>query len=224
MNNGIITIYHVPKAKYVIKQETIPSGYLSLLHSTTINPIKSNFNKTVTFQIASTTSVTKLSSTPITAPSLDNNTLNNWTSFSSRIVSNSNSTVINDVDQVPRVIVAGSQNSTQISASINSTSSVALNTSFTSLTNGSAIIHTIGLGNYSLPNSTSLVSIIPTVVANVTNSSGYIAATPITNVISGQEMIIPIIKSLIPSFGGLEQINVQSQQIYDLLVLILIGL
>src|SRR5256886_9874119 len=54
-------------------------------------------------------------------------------------------------------------NSTAIDEAINSISSVSLNASFAPLTKGSSIISTIGLENYTLPNSTSLVSVIPTI-------------------------------------------------------------
>src|SRR4029077_19967037 len=121
---------------------------------------------------------------------------------------------INNVDQAPQVILAGSRNSSAISASVNSDSSLLLNTTFAPLTNGSTIINTIGLENYSLPNSTNVVSVIPTIVANVSTTSGYIAATPpISEVIPGQEMIISVADPLIPNFGGLKSITVQSSLI-----------
>jgi hypothetical protein len=98
-----------------------------------------------------------------------------------------------------------------IDAAVNSQSSVLLNASFAPLTKGSTIIGMIGLENYSLPNSTNLVSVIPTILANVNSTSDYVAATPpLSGIVPGQEMIIPVTDSLLPSFGGLKKIDVQS--------------
>src|SRR2546430_5621951 len=104
-------------------------------------------------------------------------------------------------------------NSTAIDEAINSISSVSLNASFAPLTKGSSIISTIGLENYTLPNSTSLVSVIPTILAKVNDTTDYVASTPpLSGIIPGQEMIIPVTDSLLPSFGGLKQIDVKSSQ------------
>jgi len=65
--------------------------------------------------------------------------------------------------------------------------------------------------NYTLPNSTSVVAIIPTVVTTVNPTSGQVIATPpLDKIIPGQEMIIPVANSTIPGFGSLKEIDVQS--------------
>ncbi|MBI3640538.1 MAG: hypothetical protein HY223_09550 [Thaumarchaeota archaeon] len=215
--NGIIKISQVPKGKYVINQRNIPPGFFSLLVSTVKNVHPSHVNQTVMFPVVPTSiDLAKLPPKPIPSPSLNDNAFNKWTSsFSARIVSNTNSSIIiNNVDQTPKIILAGSGNSPAISTSVLSESSVLLNTSFAPLTSGSTIINTIGLENYSLPNSTNVVSIIPTIVTSVSTSSGYIVATPpLAEVIPGQTMIIPVVDPLIPSFGGLKAIIVQSSPI-----------
>ena len=214
LSNGQIVISHVPKGKYIIHQVSIPTGFFSLISSTIKNVHASHLNQVATFHVVPTNvDLTKLSSTQLMAPSLNDTTLGKLASVSARIVNNVNSSIISDVDQTPQIILAGSANSTAINASINSTSSILLNTSFSPLTNGSTIVNAIGLENYSLPNSTNLVSIMPTVIANVSTTSGYVAATPpVSGVIPGQEMIIPIPDSIIPSFGGLKKLDIQSSQ------------
>gem|GEM_PF-4873993 len=213
ISDGMIKISQVPQGRYVINQVSIPSGFLSLLGSTTININPLNLDQTVTFQvIPAGTDLSTLKPTPITSPSLSNTTFNQWTrSFFATIVNNVNSRIITNVDQTPQIIVVGTQNSMAIETAINSQSSVLLNASFAPLTKGSAIINTMGLENYSLPDSTNVVSIIPTIVAKINNTTDYVAATPpLVGIIPGQEMIIPITDSLLPSFGGLKEIDVQS--------------
>ena len=212
--NGIIKISQVPIGKYVIRQVTIPPGFLPLLRNTVRNIHPTHLNHIVTFPIISKNAdLTHLQSDSISSPSLSDNAFNKWKSaYSARIVSNTNSrTLINNVDQTPQLILAGSKNSSAISASITSSSSLLLDTSFAPLTNGSTIVNTIGLENYSLPNTANVVAVIPTIVTNVSTTSGYIASTPpISEVIPGQEMIISVADPLIPSFGGLKSITVQS--------------
>jgi hypothetical protein len=215
--NGIIKISQAPMGKYVIRQVTIPPGFLSLLKQTARNVNPSHLNQMVKFPVVpKSTDLTQLSSTSIPSPSLSNKAFNKWkSSYFAIIVSNTNSrTSINNVDQMPQVILAGSRNSSAISVSVISASSLLLNTTFASLTNGSTIVNTIGLDNYSLPNSTNVVAVIPTIVTNVSTTSGYIVSTPpISEVIPGQEMIISVADPLIPSFGGLKSITVQSSPI-----------
>ena len=215
VNDGMIKISQIPKGRYVISQVSVQPGFLSLLGSTTININPSDLDQNVTFQVILTnTDLATLPPTPITSPSLSNTTFNQWTRlFSAIIVNNVNSSPINSVAQTPQIIIVGSQNSTAINTAINSISSVSLNASFAPLTKGSTIINTIGLENYSLPDSTSLVSVIPTILAKVNDTTDYVASTPpLAGIIAGQEMIIPVTDSLLPSFGGLKQIDVKSSQ------------
>jgi hypothetical protein len=211
-NNGVIKISQVLEGKYVIKQVGIPVGFFSLLGEIVVHIHPSQLDQIVQFQVvAASTKPDQLPLTPITPPSLDDNTIGNWTSFSAKAVHNGNSNVTNNINQGPGIILAGTANSTAINAAINSTTSISLKTSFATLTNGAAVINTIGLKNYTLPNSTSIVPIIPTIVTAVNQTSGQVVATPpLTKAISGQEMITPVADSLIPSFGGLKQLDVQS--------------
>ena len=212
-NDGTIKITQVPQDQYEIDQVSIPAGFSSLLLSTTITINEATLDQSVTFQVIPiNTDLTTLPSTPITSPSLNNDTFTQWTkTFSATIVSNGTSSNISSADQTPQVIVAGTQNTTEIEAAINAVSSVVLDTTFPPLTTGSTIIDTMGLENYTLPNSTNVVSVIPTILAQVNDTTDYVVATPpFSEIIPGQQMIIPIADSLLPSFGGLKQIDVQS--------------
>ena len=107
--------------------------------------------------------------------------------------------------------MAVKSNTDAISTAINSQSSILLNTSFPLLADGQTILDTISMPVYTLTNSTSDIAIIPTVVTTINSTSGqFVATPPLAKIIPGQEMIIPVADSLIPSFGGLKEIDVQS--------------
>ncbi|WP_166286217.1 hypothetical protein, partial [Candidatus Nitrosotalea sp. FS] len=142
---------------------------------------------------------------------LNSTTLDLWTqSFSAKILNGTISTVIDNATQLPQEIVVGNQNIAGINEAQNFQSSISLNTSFPSLTNGTTVVNTINMTNYTLPNSTSVVSIIPTIVTPANTTSRQFIATPPLNIVPGQEMIIPVADSAIPSFGGLKELDFQS--------------
>jgi hypothetical protein len=212
ISNGSIVISNVPVGTYQITQISIPSGFSPLLGSVSVTVDTTHLDQTVVFQVVSLgTSVANLPPTPITPPSLNTTTFEKWTSFSAKVVSNTGEINVTNVDQTPQIILAGANNSTAIKDAVNSQTSVVLDTSFASLTSGSEIIKTIGLNNYTLPNSTNIVGIIPTIATPVNSTSGYVVATPpLQEIIPGQRMIIPVSNSTVPSFGGLKEIDVQS--------------
>jgi hypothetical protein len=212
INNGSILISNVPLGTYQINQISIPLGFSSLLGSVSVTVDTTHLDQTVVFQVISLgTSVTNLPPTPITSPALNTTTFEKWTSFSAKVVSNTGTTPVTNVDQTPQIILAGANNVTAINDAMNSQTSVVLDTSFAPLTSGYNIIKAIGLDNYTLPSSTDVVGIIPTITTPVNSSSGYIVATPpLLKIIPGQRMIIPVSSSTIPSFGGLKGIDVQS--------------
>ncbi|HYL67489.1 MAG TPA: hypothetical protein VEU72_10125 [Nitrosopumilaceae archaeon] len=138
-------------------------------------------------------------------------TLSNTTSSAVTSIVGNLTSKINNVTQLPQIIIAEKSNVTAVNAAIISQSSVLLNKSFAPLASGITIVNAIGLPNYTLPNSTSVVAVIPTVVTTVNQTSGqFVATPPLSKIIPGQEMIIPVADSLIPSFGGLKEIHVQS--------------
>ncbi|HEV2192358.1 MAG TPA: hypothetical protein VGR54_01930 [Nitrosopumilaceae archaeon] len=213
VNNGIVKVANVPTGTYNITQTVTPAGFTSLLKSTIATVAPTQMDPTIIFQVTSSaTNLSQLPPTSITAPSLSSATLNTWiTSFSATIVNGSTSTTVTNVNQLPQIIIAGKSNATAISTAVNSQSSVLLSTSFPPLTSGLTVISTIGLPNYTLPNSTAVVAVIPTTITTVNSTSGQIVATPpLVRIIPGQQMIIPAADSSIPSFGGLKKIDLRS--------------
>jgi hypothetical protein len=210
MNNGIILISQVPQGRYVVTLANAPTTFFPLVRSTITNLHGVHMNQIIVFQVIPiTVNLSQLSPVQITVPELKDDTLAKWNSSSAKLVNNINSIKVTNVNQGPQITVAGINNSTAINNAINTEPSVFLNTFFAPLTKGSTVINTIGLENYSLPNSTQLATIIPTIVANV--STGYVAATPpMSGVIAGQQMIITVANSLIPSFGGLKELDIHS--------------
>jgi hypothetical protein len=108
---------------------------------------------------------------------------------------------------MPQIITA--ESASALDAAINSQSSVLLDVSFPPLTSGSTIINTVGLPDYTIPDSTSGIAVIPTIVADTDATSGQVIVIPLGKINSGQEMIISVTDSLIPSYGGLKEINLQ---------------
>jgi len=176
----------------------------SLVSEATINITSNSATDSTTLSMIS-------SPISISAPLLNPTTLNTWAAVSATVVNSIVSNTINNVNQLPQVMVAGISNTNAVINTINSQSSILLNIVFPPLTSGTTIISAIGLPNYTLPNSTSVATIIPTVVTTVNPTSGQVIATPpFDKIIPGQKMIIPVTNSVIPSFGGLKEIDVQS--------------
>ena len=211
-NNGIIKISNVQTGVYNITQTVAPAGFTSLLKSSIITAIPQLSDPTVAFQLASVpTDLSQLPPTSIASPFLNSTTLGTWiTSFSANTVNSSATAAVTNVNQLPQIIIAGKSNTTAINAATSSQSSVLLNTSFPPLTGGSTIINTFDVTPYTLTDSTSVASVIPTIVTTVNSTSGQVISTPPITIIPGQEMVIPVTDSLIPSFGGLKEIDLQS--------------
>ncbi|HJT10815.1 MAG TPA: hypothetical protein VJ771_08535, partial [Candidatus Nitrosotalea sp.] len=202
------------------------SDTVSTLANTTSDTVSTLANTTsdTVSTLANTTSVTALSQfvnsetdstflSPefVESPLLSSNTLKLWlTSFSAKTLDGTISSTIHNVSDLPHVLVAGKLNTTAINEALGLQSSILLNTSLPPLASGSTIIASIGMPDYSLPNSTSVVTVIPTVVTTLNSTSGQFIATPPFNITPGQEMLIPVADSAIPSFGGLKELDVQS--------------
>ncbi|HEY8109253.1 MAG: hypothetical protein ACHQW9_01300 [Nitrososphaerales archaeon] len=84
-----------------------------------------------------------------------------------------------------------------------------MNISFPPLTSGLTIINTIGLPDYTPLDSISGIAVIPAIVADTDAMSGQVIVIPLGKIIPGQEMIISVDDSLIPTYGGLKEISLQ---------------
>ena len=194
---------------------TIPTGYNVLGNSTIYTSDHTNFNGITVFRVTLiSVDLTKLGKTIITsAPNLNGTILNKWeSSFAAIKINGTTSTNIKAVQSLPPIISAGVSNSSQVTDAINSQASVFLKTSFTQNTNGSDIIQSLGVPLYSMPQSSSVVSVIPTIIASsgVSSPSQTVTTPPLDHIVPGQQMYIPVQSSTIPSTGGLKMMNIQS--------------
>src|SRR6185312_14193607 len=179
--------------------------------SDTVSTLANTVTQTLSNQEIVTLNDSQLLPAFVPAPMLNSTTLDLWTqSFSAKVLNGTISKIIDNATDLPQEIVVGKQTAANITEVQNLQSSILLDTSFPSLANGTTVIDTISMTNYTLPNSTSVVSIIPTIVTPPNATSGQFIATPPLNIVPGQEMIIPVSDSAIPSFGGLKELDFQS--------------
>lgn len=146
----------------------------------------------------------------VTPPVLGPETLGLWKSLSANVVSDNASVPLKFESQLPAVVAAGALNLTATSAAEDLQSSVLLDASFSLLAGGTDIVKEIDSPGYLLPNTTSVVTVLPTFVTRQVGTSGQFVATPPFNLVPGQAMMIPIADSAIPGFGGLKDLEIQS--------------
>ena len=210
---GRVTIERVPFGTYNFTMTAVPSGYNVLGNSTSHEVHPTQINGIAVFRVATQdTNLQLMQPTVITTqPSLSNATYTTWTSTYSAIVRNqSSTTTISKVSDLPPVISVGNATSAStVNNAILKQASVQLTTSFASQTNGTHIIKTFGVLNYSLPKSPELTSVIPSFVTQASgNQPQYIATPPLEKIIPGQVMIMPVERDLLPSWGGLSKLEV----------------
>jgi hypothetical protein len=214
-NNGRAVVTLVPYGPYNITMVNIPTGYHVLGNFTIYTVDNTNHNGTTIFRLVSeSTNLTSLGKTVITSsPNLNGTVLSNWkSSFDATKVNGSSSTTIDSVTNLPPILSAGSSNQSQITDAVNSQASVLLKTSYSQNANGSYIIQSLGAPTYSMPKSSSLVSVIPTIIASSSTSSPdqTVTTPPLDKIVPGQQMYIPVQSSVIPSTGGLKLLNIKS--------------
>ncbi|MBI5697454.1 MAG: hypothetical protein HZC29_02935, partial [Thaumarchaeota archaeon] len=143
----------------------------------------------------------------IIPPVLDTETLGTWvSSFDATLVSNNVTNTIINQTQLPQIITAGANFTDEL---IDSQSSVLLDVSFPSLTDGLTITDAIGLPNYTISDVTSVISTIPTIVTSSNSTTGQFIVAPLGQIIPGQQIIILVESSVIPRYGGLKEIALQ---------------
>ena len=211
--NGIVSISMIPFGTYDINMTTIPAGYNVLGVSTTYTEGPTQINGKITFRLLSdTVDKSTMKNTIITTqPSLNNTVLNTWSSTFHATKVNITSSTISSVGQLPPILSAGSSNATAIAQAVSNQATVQLNTTFSSSTSSLNIIKTLGVPEYSMPQFSNLVSVIPTIATTNDVHNGQIITTPpLSVIVPGQSMVIPVQDSVISNSGGLKQISVQS--------------
>lgn len=215
-SNGRVVVSIVPFGAYNVTMTGIPAGYNVLGNSTQFTVDNTRANGTITFRIVHTnTDLTTLAKTVITdAPDLTSSTLSNWTSTFNALKVNVTSSHINSVASLPPILSVGINNSSETKSAISSQASIVLSKSFTPNTSGSVVLQTLGIPTYSVPKSSNLTSVIPSFIAttNVGDSSQTVTTPPLDKIVPGQHMLIPVQSSVIPSTGGLKQLDVKSNK------------
>ncbi|MDE1878458.1 MAG: hypothetical protein KGI07_08045, partial [Thaumarchaeota archaeon] len=212
-NNGRAIVTLVPFGSYNITMTTIPAGYNVLGNSTIYTVHNTNLNGTAIFRLAPINyNLKTLPPTVITsAPNLNSTTLNLWSpsGFDAVKINGTVHTSITKVQGLPPIISVGSSNS-GLSNAIANQVTVSLKTSFADNTAPTTIMNTLGVPAYSMPKSSNVTTVIPSIVGTTsTSSTNQIVTTPPLNkIIPGQKMIIPVETSVIPQTGGLKQLNV----------------
>ncbi|MGI0047077.1 MAG: hypothetical protein ACREBB_07820 [Nitrosotalea sp.] len=215
-NNGRSVVVLVPFGSYNITMTGIPHGYNVLGNSTSYTTGSTQLDGTPVFRLVPVgTSLSNLGSTVTTTPpSLNDTTLNTWqSSFNAVKINGTNSTAVNTVQSLPPIISAGINNQTAINTAISNQATIQLQTSFASTTSGTTIINTLGVPEYSMPKSSDLVAVVPTIVATQgpsTTSSETVTTPPLDTIVPGQKMILPVEDSAIPSTGGIKELDAQS--------------
>ncbi|MDE1770556.1 MAG: hypothetical protein KGI28_08410, partial [Thaumarchaeota archaeon] len=219
--DGQIVVTKAPFGTYNVTMTTIPPGFNVLGNSTLYSVHGTNFNGTTQLQITvfrlvhtSYNLVTLPKTVITTAPHLNGTVLDTWINSFKAIEVNKTSQTVTRVTNLPPILSAGTNSTTGINGAIGNQSSVFLQTSsYASQTNGSKIIQGIGIPTYSMPRDSSVISVVPSVViAPSTSTPDQTIATPqLDKIVPGQRIVLPVQQSLIPSTGGLKQLNVTSK-------------
>ncbi|HJW20262.1 MAG TPA: hypothetical protein VJ571_06890, partial [Candidatus Nitrosotalea sp.] len=212
-NNGRAVVTLVPFGPYNITMTTIPSGYNVLGNATIYTVDNTNLNGTTIFRLTPINyNINTLPPTVITsAPNLNATTLHMWSpsGFNAVKINGTVDTPIAKVQSLPPIISVGSNN-TGLDSAITKQVTVSLKTSFTDSVTPTTIITTLGVPVYSMPQSSNVTAVIPSFVGttSTTSTNQIITTPPLSQIIPGQKMIIPVETSVIPQTGGLKQLNV----------------
>ncbi|MEW6044548.1 MAG: hypothetical protein AB1608_09805, partial [Thermoproteota archaeon] len=210
--DGKVVFGSVPFGTYNFTITTIPTGYNVLGNHTLYEAHRTQVNGTAIFKVVlqNATLSTMPPAVITTPPSLNDEAYNSWTSTYNAVVRNETSVVTVDrVNQLPPIISVGNESSsTDIDNAILKQASVQLGTVFASQTSGKDVIETFGVLNYSLPESPELISVIPSFVTQPSGTQPqYIASPPLAEIIPGQMMIMPVEDELLPTWGGVAQVE-----------------
>ena len=212
-NNGRAVVTLVPFGPYNITMTTIPTGFNVLGNSTIYTVYNTNLNGTSIFRLTPINyNISTLPPTVITsAPNLNATTLGMWSpsGFNAVKINGTTQTPITEVQSLPPIISVGSNN-TGLNSAISNQVTVSLKTSFADSTTPTTIMNALGVPVYSMPQSSNVTAVLPSIVGttSTTSTNQVITTPPLNQIIPGQKMIIPVETSVIPQTGGLKQLNV----------------
>jgi hypothetical protein len=210
-DNGIIKISPAIFGTYNVTQTVVPSGTTSLLSQVFTTVHNTNVNATATFNVvSSSSSLAEQPKTELASPNLNSTVLNTWSStYSAVIINGTSENTVNVANEMPGLIVVGNETSS-LSAAITSQSTIKLTATTTVGTTGSSIISTFGMPTYTMPSSSSLDIVLPA-IATSESSRQVVSSPPLSSIVPGQKMVLPIEASAIPSIGGVTLLNIESK-------------
>ena len=209
---GVVGISGAPFSDYFVQMIVTPTGYVATVNATTTSVWNADISPLITFTLIDQTSnVSELNPIIITtAPILNATHIQTLSGFNAAIV-NTTTNAITSTDDLPEIIGVGKNNTAAIENTISTQSNVKIVTNIPSGSTGTFIQNTLGMPSYMLPSNPDFTIIIPPTVTQA--STNQIIATPLYNqVTSGQKMIIPVQPSLIPTSGGMLQLDITSKE------------
>lgn len=209
---GILSVLPAIVGSYTITMTTVPSGFTTTSDSTILSLRDIDPHQEVTFQLLSS-SVTATSSPIIgtTAPVLNDTQYGNFTSLNAKIVSSTTSAPMTDDHDLPELILIGKLNTAELQTAINNQNTTKLDKSIARSSSGSSIQSQLGIPEYTLPTTSNFTAIIPSYVTNYTlNNIQIVSTPPFGSLTAGQTMIIPVKQSVLPNYGGMKQLSIQS--------------
>ncbi|MGY5142851.1 MAG: hypothetical protein ACW9XH_00005, partial [Candidatus Nitrosopumilus sp. bin_32a] len=214
-NNGEIRILSVPENDYNIMMTTIPSGYTVDINEIITSVCCDVINHVDEFELFSTTTDLSVSSPKLakTVPNLNATQLSTLTGFSATIIDDTTSSTktIAKSDDLPKTVRVGVNNSTGKSIAISQQSNIKYNADYSVGIDASVVQNTIKIPKYTLSTNKTLTVIIPMATSIESTSHQVISTPPITKFNPGQQIILPVESSVIPSFGGMSKLDITSK-------------
>ena len=191
---------------------TVPNNYVVTINQTSASPSLDDSNPIVGFTLLDdTVDLSLIEPTIVTsAPLLNSTQLDTMEGFSAIVVDDQTQTTISDVNDLPSIIGVGVNNTSGITNATSLQSNIRIQTDFAVDTSGSSVQDIINLPTYTLPTNSSMTAVVPVAVSTETTTHQIISTPPLTEILSGHQIILPVESTLIPSFGGVVKLDIIS--------------
>jgi hypothetical protein len=213
--SGEIRIASVPFDDYsvVVPTAGIPAGNVITVNQTSVSVCCENANPFVQFNFHDVNDDLSVDGpeTETSAPLLNSASLSTLQGFATKIVQGNTQTTLTKTSQLPPIITAGVNNSTAKATATTQQSNIKYSKTFALGTSGTTLQNTLKIPAYTLPANKSLTAVIPLAVSQESTKHQMISTPPLKKIIAGQQMILPVDKSLLPSYGGLIKAELTSK-------------
>ncbi|WP_160289370.1 LamG-like jellyroll fold domain-containing protein [Nitrosopumilus adriaticus] len=211
--SGEIRILNVPFGDYEIVMTEIPAGYDVKVNQTTVSLCCDEANPLKIFSLRSNTVDLSQAGERIgvSPPSLNQTSLNKMTGFSASVVKGTTETSITKSNDLPPQVTAGVNNAAAKTNAVSLQKNIKYVNDWSVGTKGSIVQEGLKLPKYYLPSNKSLTTVIPAVVSQESTTHQMISTPPFNKVTPGQQMILPVESTLIPSFGGVSKLDITSK-------------